>query len=81
MNESQWKDSVELRFTKLEQIIKAPLPKSARIHRAWWANERTAGRHVQASAWLLIGWKVLSVDLKTEIVIFFREESYEPKIR
>ena len=61
--------SVHVAFTDLEKILGLPLPDSARNYRAWWANE-VSGRHVQASAWMGIGWKVESVDLHAESVTF-----------
>ncbi|MGA3161575.1 MAG: hypothetical protein ABSC77_10185 [Terracidiphilus sp.] len=57
-------------FAQLEKAIADQLPPSARKYRPWWANER--GRHVQASSWLGVGWKVGSVDLTGEIVAFNR---------
>jgi mRNA-degrading endonuclease RelE of RelBE toxin-antitoxin system len=62
--------SVRFTFAQLEKAIADRLPPSARKHRPWWANER--GRHVQASSWLGVGWKVGSVDLTGEIVTFNR---------
>jgi plasmid maintenance system killer protein len=82
MNQALNGHSVQLQFKQIEQLIKAPFPKSARKYRAWWANEKKGGRHVQANAWVSIGWRVFSVDLKTEAVTFARiEESNEPQIR
>lgn len=62
--------SVRFTFGQLEEAIADQLAPSARKHRPWWANER--GRHVQASSWLGVGWKVGSVDLTGEIVTFDR---------
>jgi mRNA-degrading endonuclease RelE of RelBE toxin-antitoxin system len=62
--------SARFTFAQLEKAIADQLPSSARKHRPWWANER--GRHVQASSWLGVGWKVASVDLPGEIVTFNR---------
>jgi len=74
LSQSEFENRVEVRFSRIEQIIKASLPISARKHRAWWANERSGGRHAQANAWVSIGWRVFSVDLKSETVIFSRLE-------
>lgn len=57
-------------FSELEYAIRDQLPPSARKYSAWWANER--GRHVQASAWLGVGWRVDSFDLRGETVTFRR---------
>jgi len=62
--------SARFTFAQLEKAIADQLPPSARKHRPWWANER--GRHVQASSWLGVGWKVGSVDLTGEMVTFNR---------
>ena len=62
--------SARFTFAQLEKAIADQLPTSARKYRPWWANER--GRHVQASSWLGVGWKVGSVDLTGEIVTFNR---------
>jgi hypothetical protein len=50
--------TVELKFREIEQIIGSPLPPAARRHAAWWANEEGETRHVQANAWMAIGWRV-----------------------
>lgn len=64
--------SLELAFVKIEEIIRSPLPPAARRHRPWWANERGPTRHVQATAWLSVGWKVHAVSLQNESVTFGR---------
>ena len=56
-------------FREIERIIDADLPDSAHIYREWWANDRT---HTQAMAWMTAGWKLASVDLRTESVVFGR---------
>ena len=43
------------------------LPASARIHRAWWGNDRS---HVQAKAWLAVNRSVGDVDLREAVVRF-----------
>ena len=40
-------DCCTLPFIKIEEIIGASLPRSARNYRAWWANDET---HPQAEA-------------------------------
>lgn len=62
--------SVQFTFAQLETTIDAHLPPAARKYRQWWANER--GRHVQASSWLGVGWKVDSVDLIAGTVAFHK---------
>ena len=60
-------------FAEFESFLKEPLPKSARVHRAWWGNDFTG--HVQASAWLAVGWRVSSVDLGEQKVTLTREST------
>jgi hypothetical protein len=57
--EGQATRSVTLSFEEVAGLV-GGLPKSARDHRAWWANDES---HVQARAWLQAGWLVESVDL------------------
>lgn len=61
---------VKYSFEKIEEILGFTLPKSARVYRPWWANDST---HVQASdGWLDYGWVVDSVDMKNQVVEFFK---------
>ena len=65
----QKNDYVRVTFSEIEKELKRALPDSARTQRAWWANTLT---HSQATAWMILGWKVSSVDLDGEIVKFER---------
>ena len=57
-------------FKEIEEILGFPLPQSAKLYRPWWANDST---HVQAlDGWLNNGWKVSSVDMDKQIVVFNR---------
>ncbi len=58
-------------FTEIERVLGFPLPKSARRHPAWWANEKN-GRHTHARAWIGAGWKTEDVDIAAESVTFRR---------
>ncbi len=60
--------SVECSFLALDDLA-GGLPRSARSHRAWWANDR---RHVQAQAWLDAGFHVENVNLSAGRVVFLR---------
>jgi excisionase family DNA binding protein len=60
-------------FAKLEQEIGEELPRSARLHRAWWANTTTS--HPHAQSWLSRGWRVAGVNLDEETVTFERSDS------
>jgi hypothetical protein len=51
--------AVEVSFEQLETLT-GGLPPSAYDHRSWWSNE-IDGRHVQARAWLSVGWLVEDV--------------------
>jgi hypothetical protein len=62
---------IRLSFAEIEQIIRGPLPASARRHRPWWANERS-GSHVHASAWMGAGRRTANVDLNGGFVEFIR---------
>lgn len=55
-------------FTEIQEILKFELPKSSRLYRPWWANDRY---HVQAKdGWLNHGWKVGFIDVGKETVTF-----------
>lgn len=60
--------SVQMSFSEIDQLV-GGLPASARNHSAWWANEE-GGRHVQARAWMEVGWRVGDVNLTAERVHF-----------
>lgn len=62
-------NTVSMTFPEIEERLGVNLPASARRHRPWWAND-TSGGHVQATAWLSVGWKVAKVSLPGEHVIF-----------
>ena len=59
---------VVLSFGSVEKLV-GPLPKSARIHKAWWADDSK----VEAQAWRAAGWHVASVNQVTEEVSFERD--------
>ena len=61
-----------LPFLAIERILRAPLPQSARVHVAWWANENPAvTRHAHSRAWTLAGWQA-SPRLDRREVVFTR---------
>lgn len=60
-----------LTFHRIEEILNASLPASARKHSAWWSNERN-GRHVQAHSWMRAGWRCDTVSSDEERVTFRR---------
>ncbi len=63
-------DRVTCTFKEVEAIIQDELPPSARQHRNWWANDTVS--HVQSAQWLEVGWRVSSVNMSTERVVFSR---------
>jgi len=65
-----------LTFAEIERIIEDSLPPSAIQHHHWWSN---AGSHIQAQAWLKVGWIVHNVNLSDRTVVFKRVR--KPEIR
>jgi hypothetical protein len=73
--ERQLGDRIEVSFEDIEDADKigVQLPESAKAYREWWANEvNPKTRHFQCRAWTEAGWRVESVDLAAEVVIFVR---------
>jgi hypothetical protein len=60
-------DEVRMTFSEVEELV-GRLPNSARMHRAWWANDSK----VEALAWRAAGWRVDSVNQLAELVVFAR---------
>jgi hypothetical protein len=69
------KDRIRITFNKFEDIIGSDLPESARIHRAWWANDSVA--HSHSILWLEAGWRTSYINLSEESVVFARIEDRE----
>jgi len=63
-------------FGKIEKLLGAKLPKTAKTDRPWWANTY---RNNQGSRWLKAGWKVFRVDLINERIVFQRHQSDNKK--
>jgi hypothetical protein len=61
----QTEPALRLTFAEMEGILGRHLPRSARVHRAWWANH---SGNSQARAWLSAGRQVDAVDLRAEVV-------------
>lgn len=64
---------VELSFDEIERIIGASLPRSARVHSAWWSNSPDG--HVNAQAWLAAGFRSEAVDLNRGRLRFRRQSA------
>jgi hypothetical protein len=60
-----------LSFEDVEAIIGAGLPKSAVVHRAFWANDNE-GHHPHARSWLGAGYRVAYVNREDRVVRFER---------
>ena len=56
---------VRLTFADVENLV-GPLPPSARVHDAWWANDSK----VEAVAWREAGWHVDAHSVASEWVEF-----------
>lgn len=59
-------------FTEVETVLGFALPRSARRHAAWWANEHN-GTHSHARAWQAAGWRTNAVDLRAQTLAFERQ--------
>ena len=64
-------ECVALTFTEIEEIIGAPLPRSARVHRPWWSNNLRNSTITRA--WRNAGYKSERVDMARETLVFRRE--------
>lgn len=69
-------DTWNATFSEIEAKLGTELPRSAREHRAWWANQ-SGGNHSQTAGWQGAGWETRDVDLRRGIVRFERR-SREP---
>ena len=65
------KDRLQMSFQRVEEILGAALPPSARYDRTWWGNTVNRTR-VQAHAWLNAVWRVETVELGRQSVTFVR---------
>lgn len=63
-------ETLTLSFSQIDELVQG-LPRSARQHAAWWANETGQG-HVQARAWMGASWMIDHVDFRSEHVTFRR---------
>lgn len=62
-------DRCTLTFSRIEEIIGASLPPSARKYPAWWGNDRT---HPQARSWMGAGWGTDGPDIDKGRVRFVK---------
>ena len=62
-------EEITLTLNKIEEVLGAALPKSARSKRAWWSN-RESTTALQAGAWTYASYRVTTIDLANEKVTF-----------
>jgi hypothetical protein len=65
-------DEIFMTFAEIENVLGVPLPASARLFPAWWANQ-SGGGHSQCQAWLTTGWRTRGVDIARQTLAFARE--------
>ncbi|MCB0017768.1 MAG: DUF4268 domain-containing protein, partial [Anaerolineales bacterium] len=63
-------ERIKVPFNRVEEIIGSSLPRSAYVHRAWWANDPVG--HAHSILWLDAGWRVASVNMTQSFVTFAR---------
>jgi hypothetical protein len=67
---------IPLTFKEIEELIGAPLPPSARTHRAWWSNN--PDNSVITREWLKAGFVSERVDMEGERLVFRRQRKAGP---
>jgi hypothetical protein len=68
-------DTMQMTFPEIEKLLGLPLPRSAYTYRPWWAN----GGQYQANAWLDAGYRVYSVNLTAQTVLFKKSSVSVPE--
>ncbi len=63
-------EKIRLTFKQIEEVINNELPSSARKHRVWWSNNLQI--NPQARQWWDAGWRVSTVNINEETVVFAR---------
>jgi hypothetical protein len=58
-------------FESIEQILKGPLPRSAREEYTWWDNQKQ-GMQVETNAWMDAGWMVERVNFSEKWAEFVK---------
>src|SRR5689334_9065120 len=61
---------VPMTFSEVEKVLGFKLPASAFDYPAWWSNEPLG--HVQARAWMSVGFDTEAVDIAGKKVVFRR---------
>lgn len=60
---------LQMTFKNVEEVVGFTLPRSARKHRAWWANPNDRS-HPHAQGWMRHGFKTCEVDMASERLSF-----------
>ena len=68
------KTQIQLTFDQVEEILGAPLPKSAIKLKTWWTNLHPKIQS-HRTAWLNNGWKVVEFDQEAGWAKFARDGS------
>ncbi len=76
LDRNEWRAA----FADIERVLGFKLPRSARNHPAWWANEEE-GSHIHAKAWMAAGWRTSDLNLTGETITFERTRSPSGKLR
>ena len=67
---------VPVTWEKIEEVIDAKLPPSARQHRAWWSNNPS--NNVMTRAWLAAGYESADVNMEGRRLVFRRSGAVGP---
>ena len=60
-------------FGEIEEVLGFALPKSARLWRPWWFNQRGGGGLSQTLSWGAAGWETAEVDIDAETLLLQRK--------
>lgn len=71
--ENMSNESWDARFADVEKVLGFPLPQSAHVYPAWWANQD--GGHSQTRGWRDAGWETGQVDLAGKRLRFQRRHN------
>ena len=74
-------DRVRMTFAEVEEILGFELPKAARKHRPWWANQIDTRNRPQARAWQNAGYETTEVDLGRETLVFVLSSKNLDRVR
>ncbi|MBA2448462.1 MAG: hypothetical protein H0V51_10610 [Chloroflexi bacterium] len=61
-------------FSKVEELLGEPLPRSALEYEGWWQGKSPWGRVQRPRTWEQAGWVVDQLDLRVKLVTFRRQD-------